>query len=682
MASQIFSPLLALAWSFLALAAAFWFGGNHTTAAPALAAAALFLTSATLFTTIPRQQWPWLPLLAMGGVLGWGLIQTIPFPALANPIWTQTAAALGLPLPQTISINPANTLNSLAQGLAYLGTFVAAWLLAQRGRTASQMLRLLALSGVFLAAAGLTMFAMGNGYIWNVPKPAYLNDLSATFVNRNTYATFAGLTVLLNLAMALERWGELPSARRTPWRQRMQSFLNIILFPRWGYFVGAGIGLVALLLTHSRAGIICALLGVVVMLAGLFLQRRQSWGALITVVLLLGLGFMATFSMLGDATHQRLASVGYATSERATLYNITAQALYTVPYTGSGLGTFEETFRAARTPQLSLGLATRVDYAHNTWLQLALEIGLPAFALLLCTVGWLLMRLLTGLTDRRRGITYPALGLGAAALVGTHGLVDFSLQIPGLAYTAMLVLGLALAQCQRNRAEDTTLPSAFPAYALALPMLAALLIALPTTWAAWQTKSAHATLATLQRKQPVSTQHLTQARQTLLAYPTRYGNELTLATATLTERAKPDRDNTIAYRHHTVQHATQALSASPANPYTWHRLAAAQYRLGNPQGAATAMALSLLTGPFDPNLAWQRLPLLAVLMPHFTPDDQTFAQSLLHHLWMKYPDKTWRTINGKPALESLLTTSIQHDTQAVTLWRNKTRKPFPLQPKP
>lgn len=671
--------ILVLAWACFAFLAAILFGGNDSTISTTLTATALILTAATLSTTPSRQKWPLFPLGAMGLVLAWGVAQIVPWPSMGNPLWVQAGQALSKTLPQTISISPSDTLAGLAQGAAYLGTFLAAWLLAQRGRSASLMLRLMALTGVAIAAAGLAMYATGNQFIWNFPKSSYMDDLTATFINRNTYATFAGLTILLNLAVALERWGELPSARRTPWRQRVQSFLNLILMPRWGYFVGAGIGLVALMLTHSRAGTICSVLGVVVMVTTLFLQRRQSWSALVTVGLLLTLGFMATFSMLGDATNQRLSRAGHDTIVRSIFYNITAQAIHTTPYTGSGLGTFEETFRTARTPKLHLSIGTRVDHAHNTWLQLALELGLPAFALLLAAIGWVLSRLISGLGERRRGVAYPALGLGAAALVGTHGLVDFSLQIPGVAYTTMMVLGLTLAQSKRNAAEDGPAPSRLPGLALLAVPVAALAVTLPTLWAEWQTTTARQTVLNLQYGQPATTEQLVKTRQELLPYAARYANELTITESVLVERAKPNVAVVNAYRRHLAHHATMALSAAPASPYTWHRLAANRIRAGGPQAAGKALAMSLLTGPYEPGLAQQRLPLVAVLMPHMSPDDQAFAQSLLHSLWLSSSRPIlWRSIRNNPTLQRLVADAIAHDPEAVTLWEKVSRKPFPV----
>ena len=51
-----------------------------------------------------------------------------------------------------------------------------------------------------------------------------------------------------------------------------------------------------------------------------------------------------------------------------------------------------------------------------------------------------------GVTRRRRDFVYPALAFAVSVQVAVHSLVDFSLQIPAVAATYALVLGLGFAQ--------------------------------------------------------------------------------------------------------------------------------------------------------------------------------------------------------------------------------------------
>jgi hypothetical protein len=73
-----------------------------------------------------------------------------------------------------------------------------------------------------------------------------------------------------------------------------------------------------------------------------------------------------------------------------------------------------------------------------------------AWALFLAIL-WLALVCLRGVWVRRRNWIYPAIGVAATVLVGAHALVDFSLQIPAVAYTYALIMGVAVAQSLPTR---------------------------------------------------------------------------------------------------------------------------------------------------------------------------------------------------------------------------------------
>ncbi len=104
-------------------------------------------------------------------------------------------------------------------------------------------------------------------------------------------------------------------------------------------------------------------------------------------------------------------------------------------------------------PRRSLSVKTRVDvnarvdYAHNDYLQLAAELGLPAALLF-----WALIFVLAARTLRACWIpgnhTRQAIALGATGALAAlllHSLTDFNLYIPanGLVFSVVLGLGSA-----------------------------------------------------------------------------------------------------------------------------------------------------------------------------------------------------------------------------------------------
>ncbi|HYD29485.1 MAG TPA: O-antigen ligase family protein, partial [Azospirillaceae bacterium] len=153
----------------------------------------------------------------------------------------------------------------------------------------------------------------------------------------------------------------------------------------------------------------------------------------------------------GDGTVQRLAATPdqvVAGDDRATLYRLTMVAIQDAPWTGHGFGAFLPAFRMYR--DTALPWPSIWDFAHNVFLEMAMDLGLPAAALLglsLLAVVWACLR---GIVQRRRDQIYPAAAVAAAVLIGAHDLVDFSAQMPAVAVTLALLLGVGFAQSRRT----------------------------------------------------------------------------------------------------------------------------------------------------------------------------------------------------------------------------------------
>jgi len=86
------------------------------------------------------------------------------------------------------------------------------------------------------------------------------------------------------------------------------------------------------------------------------------------------------------------------------------------------------------------------DKAHNSYLELAFEIGIPATIAIVGIFFWLVGVFIFGLVRRRRRRVFAAMGLSITALVGVHALFDFSLQIPGFTVCYVMLASIAWAQ--------------------------------------------------------------------------------------------------------------------------------------------------------------------------------------------------------------------------------------------
>jgi len=376
--------------------------------------------------------------------LAWVLAQALPgMPeALANPLWSEAGQALpGPALAGHISIDTGRTLTGLMLLLGYGAIF---FLSAQLGRhRPHKALKVLAGAGVVYALYGLVLWMLGSQTILWMDKWAYNTSLTSTFVNRNAYAAYAGVGLICCIALAVD------SAAGV--RGRLRDRVERILIDALPWLIAGILVGMALVLTQSRAGLLLTLAGLVVL--GICLRVAgiiRNLTVLAFVLVLSTLLLMVTF-LGGEGTLQRLADAGLSDEARPLLYQSTLAAFLDAPATGQGLWAFPLIFPIYRDPALSM--MHRFDHAHSLHLELLMELGLVATFLLYLSVIIILTRCVIGLVRRRRNQIYPAVALAATALLGLHGIVDFSLQMPALAATYAFLLGLGFAQSFSSEEE-------------------------------------------------------------------------------------------------------------------------------------------------------------------------------------------------------------------------------------
>jgi O-antigen ligase len=207
----------------------------------------------------------------------------------------------------------------------------------------------------------------------------------------------------------------------------------------------------AIILSHSRAGFASALLGMVVIciLWGLSRSGSPKFALLFGVIAIAGAG---AFFMFGGADlDQRLGNLLFERHERMQVYELTVGAIRDHPIAGTGYGTFASVFPSLRTPDIQ----NFYLLGHNTYLENALELGLPAAAGLFAVIVGLFVIALRGLRARRQSSIFPTIGAAVTILVAFHALFDFSIQIPAVALTYSFLMGIACAgSSRRKHAED------------------------------------------------------------------------------------------------------------------------------------------------------------------------------------------------------------------------------------
>ena len=422
------------AWSLLAVALGLL-----------LVAWCLLVFAGRIRAPVPMNRLWWVA-LPFAAVLLWAFGQTLATVPVAwpHPLWGEAARALGGPVGASISLDPELTRIAILRLACYGGVF---WLAVQLGRERSrarEALVAVAVAGIVYAVYGLLVHFAGWERILWLEKWAYPGDLTATFVNRNAYGAYAGLGMVCCMAGFVHALRSLGSGKPLG----IYDLTETVLVRAMPFLVGAVIIGTALLLSHSRGAFVSTGVALLVLMAAAKVSRLvRPRAALVLGAVIVTIGF-GVLGLSGEGTVERLAATSAQPDVRPDLYRLTAVAIADAPLTGFGFGTFLPAFRIYR--DTSLSAPTVWDFAHNVYLETAMDIGLPGAALLYLSLIAATLACLRGLMVRRRDHIYPVVGLSAATLVGGHALVDFSAQMPAVAATLALLLGVGYAQSLRT----------------------------------------------------------------------------------------------------------------------------------------------------------------------------------------------------------------------------------------
>jgi len=372
----------------------------------------------------------------------WVALQSLQFSGnpLAHPAWIDAGRITGR-TGGSVSVSPADTLAAMLQLAMPLVTFMTGLILCTSDDRAEKILKRLTVISAAISVFGLLQFLAAPHQLLFWEKTVYLDSLTTVFVNRNTAATYLGLTMLGLTVICEQYWrqGRFRLFRRWALKGVLPRSIDKMLWPGLAVLM-LTLTIMALMLTRSRAGISSSVVGMLVLLPLMIFGRPSTLrshhsrpqrsiyrtigmtaAGIVTVLLCLSL----------FAGRMLLRAQVRGDDDRFCIMPGLIKAIGQFPLTGTGFGTFADVFPAYRDPHCWLiGVWER---AHNTYLEGMLGLGILfplAIALVFSVLIWTLFR---GLKDRRRLHPYPALGVAAVILVALHALLDFSLQIPGFA---------------------------------------------------------------------------------------------------------------------------------------------------------------------------------------------------------------------------------------------------------
>lgn len=385
----------------------------------------------------PRLRWS-LGLFAVAVI--WAFLQTLPVlpGSWAHPVWQEAGAVLGQPLHGVIAISPENSIKGLSRLITYIASGVLAYCLAQNGSAARQLVKVFWITGAAVCAYGLFVYSVGMQKLLWIDKWAYHEDLTATFVNRNHFAVYAGMVMICGTALLVESWRNdvLERAEHERFRN-LHAWLATKGVP---YIVFLAIILLSILCSHSRAGLMLDVGGL-----GAYLFFDQVYHKAWRKAIVIAFGALAALALTFVLAHQfsvRFAHLfnDYSSLDRLKVFRWTLAAIRDNPWLGYGLNGFQPIFRLYQRDMIM-----EFSHAHSDVLESLLDFGVPGGLVLWAAIGLLVSALAHGVLSRRRNGMFPAIGLAASLVALGHATVDFDMQIPGVVIPWAALVGTGLA---------------------------------------------------------------------------------------------------------------------------------------------------------------------------------------------------------------------------------------------
>ncbi len=342
---------------------------------------------------------------------------------------------------KTISVDPYATTGFLLKSLAYLLIFALALLLLRRTAYIRLMITILVLSGVFQAVYGSLMVLSGVEYGFLFEKTDYRGVATGTFINRNHLAGYLEMCLAAGLGILIANPGE---GAASSWRGRFRNTVQWIMSTKMSLRIFLAIMVIGLVLTHSRMGNTAFFFSLLVTAGLWFLLagRRPKRSALILLVTILIVDIYIVGAWFGiDKVVERLEGTTASSETRDEVIQYGLVYFNDFPILGSGAGSFYTVFPGYRKEDVS-GF---YDFAHNDYLQIAVETGAAGLCLLGLIALFSLWAALMAIYRRHDPVMR---GLGFAGFMGIlailiHSIVDFNLQIPANAALFTLLLAFA-----------------------------------------------------------------------------------------------------------------------------------------------------------------------------------------------------------------------------------------------
>lgn len=349
----------------------------------------------------------------------------------------------------SLTVAPYVSSDFLLRSCALVTFFILSLLLLRSRKRLKILAWVIVLSGAFQAFYGGLMAMSGIEYGFFIEKVHYRGVATGTFVNRNSMAGFLEMSLAVGVGLLL---ADLQHANTVTFKQKLRHFVGWVLSHKMQIRVLLAIMVIGLVLTHSRMGNTAFFISLLLSgLVWLVLEKKKPKRGvmfLLTTLFIIDVGIVGAWFGI-EKVVDRIESTSVESESRDEVVRDSLLYLNDYAWFGSGGGTFEYVFPQYR----GADIISDYDYAHNDYIQFAVEtgvLGLSMLGLLVLLTMWRSIQMMRkGERSLHRGLSFASF-MGVLAIL-IHSTVDFNLQMPANALLFMVLLSFPWLGCYRSQ---------------------------------------------------------------------------------------------------------------------------------------------------------------------------------------------------------------------------------------
>jgi len=407
-----------------------------------------------------------IPFLAF---LCWNLIQVVPLPLtfvkIVSPATVQVyqdALFGNFPSWLPISLNPFLTLREFFRFSSYFLIYILTIQLLSNRKRLIRTINAIIVVATIISVEAIIQSLTGSEAMYWLRKAIKSDLIFGPFMYKNHFAGYAEMVLPLTLTLFIYYRPKVIYART--WRRRLIDFLNNYTADRYIlYGFASSMLTLSLLLSRSRAGIICTLVSIGIM----FFAGRKKMKINLNVfapLLLLAIVFFGTVQIGLQRIDSRFGDVletdGSTLNGRMTFWKNSFGIIKDFPVTGTGFGTFIDIYPSYNIKNYTK--KTSLHNCHNDYLENFTDGGIIAVLL----VAWFLVSVFKqALTKFRKRRDKLAVHIFIGSLTGVcalllHSFFDFQFNLSaaiGLYYFFLMGMMVVASHIKFHGSSETLL---------------------------------------------------------------------------------------------------------------------------------------------------------------------------------------------------------------------------------